>query len=103
MSTPEHSPSASDVPPPMILLQMMTGYWIAQAIHVAAKLGLADLLQTAKEQRRTGTGCRGKPSSALSTAACASQVSACSAKAKRAALSSLPWPDTCKWSTRLIA
>jgi hypothetical protein len=24
---------------------MMTGYWISQAIHVAAKLGLADLLQ----------------------------------------------------------
>src|SRR5262245_16421112 len=24
---------------------MMTGYWVSQAIHVAAKLGLADVLQ----------------------------------------------------------
>jgi SAM-dependent methyltransferase len=31
-------------PPPATLLQMMTGYWISQALHVAAKLGIADLL-----------------------------------------------------------
>ena len=32
------------VPPPAILFQMMTGYWISQALYVAAKLGVADLL-----------------------------------------------------------
>src|SRR5687767_1320046 len=31
-------------PPPVTLLQMMTGSWVAQALYVAAKLGLADLL-----------------------------------------------------------
>lgn len=31
-------------PPPVALLQMMTGYWVSQARYVAAKLGLADLL-----------------------------------------------------------
>lgn len=31
-------------PPPVALLQMMTGYWVSQAIYVAAKLGIADLL-----------------------------------------------------------
>lgn len=31
-------------PPPMALLQMATGYWESQAIYVAAKLGIADLL-----------------------------------------------------------
>jgi hypothetical protein len=31
-------------PPPVVLLQMMTGYWVSQAIYVAAKLGIADLL-----------------------------------------------------------
>ena len=31
-------------PSPAILLQMMTGYWVSQAIYVAAKLGLADLV-----------------------------------------------------------
>ncbi|MEZ4869385.1 MAG: methyltransferase [Caldilineaceae bacterium] len=31
-------------PPPAILLNMMTGYWGAQAVYIAAKLGVADLL-----------------------------------------------------------
>jgi hypothetical protein len=31
-------------PPRVTLLQMMTGYWISQALYVAAKLGIADLL-----------------------------------------------------------
>ncbi len=30
---------------PWKLLQMMTGYWVTQAIYVAAKLGIADLLE----------------------------------------------------------
>jgi len=34
----------SAAPPPAILLQMMTGYWVSQALYVAAKLGVADLL-----------------------------------------------------------
>jgi hypothetical protein len=32
-------------PSPPILFQMATGYWISQAIYVAAKLGIADLLK----------------------------------------------------------
>ncbi len=32
------------VPPPATLLQMMTSYWVSQALYVAAKLGVADLL-----------------------------------------------------------
>ena len=32
------------VPPPATLLQMMTGYWVSQALYVAAKLGVADLI-----------------------------------------------------------
>ena len=31
-------------PPPAALLQMMTGYWISQAVYVAAKFGVADHL-----------------------------------------------------------
>jgi len=31
-------------PPPPKLFQMATGYWVSQAIYVAAKLGIADLL-----------------------------------------------------------
>ena len=33
-----------EAPPPVALINMMTGYWISQAIYVAAKLGIADLL-----------------------------------------------------------
>lgn len=35
---------AGAVPPSATLIQMMTGYWVSQAIYVAAKLGVADLL-----------------------------------------------------------
>jgi len=30
--------------PPLALLEMATGYWVSQAVYVAAKLGIADLL-----------------------------------------------------------
>src|SRR4051794_26541581 len=36
--------SAQSPPPPAILLQMITGYWVSQALYVAAKLGIADHL-----------------------------------------------------------
>src|SRR5262245_40320480 len=35
---------AGAVPPPVTLLQMMTGYWVSQALYVAAKMGVAVLL-----------------------------------------------------------
>ena len=38
-TTKERNPSPPD------LFQMTTGYWISQAIYVAAKLGIADLLK----------------------------------------------------------
>lgn len=38
------STTAGASPPPVTLLQMMTGYWVSQAVYVAAKLGIADLL-----------------------------------------------------------
>ena len=34
-----------DIAPPVVLLKMMTGYWQAKALAVAAELGLADLLR----------------------------------------------------------
>ena len=36
--------AAGVVPPSATLLQMMTGYWVSQALYVVAKLGVADLL-----------------------------------------------------------
>jgi len=38
------SPVPGGPPPPAVLMQMMTGYWVSQALYVAAKLGLADLI-----------------------------------------------------------
>lgn len=34
-----------DVPAPVALLRMMTGYWVSKALNVAAELGVADLLR----------------------------------------------------------
>ena len=38
-------PSPQHVPPPVALHRLMTGHWIAQAIFVAAQLGVADYLR----------------------------------------------------------
>jgi hypothetical protein len=35
-------------PSPLVLFQMATGYWLSQAIYVAAKLGIADFLERDK-------------------------------------------------------
>jgi multifunctional cyclase/dehydratase/O-methyltransferase len=32
------------MPPPLVLYQMMTGFYLSQAIHVMARLGMADFL-----------------------------------------------------------
>jgi Dimerisation domain len=40
------SRSKDSNPSPPRLFQMATGYWISQAIYVAAKLGIADLLES---------------------------------------------------------
>ncbi|MEE8400970.1 MAG: methyltransferase dimerization domain-containing protein [Candidatus Hydrothermarchaeaceae archaeon] len=34
-----------EMPPPMALIQMITGYWPSRLIYVAAKLGVPDLLK----------------------------------------------------------
>lgn len=36
---------ADDVPTPVMLLRMMTGYWVSKALNVSAELGVADLLR----------------------------------------------------------
>jgi len=35
----------TEVPPPIAMLQLISGFWIARCIYVAAKLGLADLVK----------------------------------------------------------
>jgi hypothetical protein len=42
--------SNAEVPPPIAMLQMISGFWVSQAIYIAAKLGIADYLQ---EQPKT--------------------------------------------------
>src|SRR5688500_11869659 len=37
------SMDANATPPPVTLLNMMTGYWVSQSIYIAAKLGIADV------------------------------------------------------------
>jgi hypothetical protein len=52
--------SAQELPPPFVLFRMVTGYYLARAIYVAAKLGIADLLAEGARRydelaRATGT------------------------------------------------
>jgi hypothetical protein len=37
--------SANAVPPPIAMLQLISGFWISRGIYITAKLGLADLLK----------------------------------------------------------
>ncbi|MFN7944915.1 MAG: methyltransferase [Blastocatellia bacterium] len=37
--------ATAPVPPPQAMLQMITGFWVSQTIHAAARLGLADLVK----------------------------------------------------------
>ena len=43
--TERNQPSNADVPPPVAMLQMISGFWISRAIYVAAKLGITDHLR----------------------------------------------------------
>ncbi len=44
---PDHEarPDRHDSSPAAILLRMVTGYWVSQALYAVAKLGIADLLR----------------------------------------------------------
>jgi hypothetical protein len=47
MSRPEATHTTHELPPSQRILQMLTGKWIAQAVSVAATLGIADQLKDA--------------------------------------------------------
>lgn len=37
--------AARELPPPLQMLQVISGFWIARCVYVAAKLGIPDLLK----------------------------------------------------------
>jgi ubiquinone/menaquinone biosynthesis C-methylase UbiE len=40
-----HTAAAKEIPPPLQMLQIISGFWVARCVYVFAKLGLADLIQ----------------------------------------------------------
>jgi hypothetical protein len=63
MATSDAPNTAATLPPPAVLLQMITGFWTSQAIFAAAKLGLADLVKDGpkpSEELARATGVRPK-------------------------------------------
>lgn len=51
--------AAAEVPPPIAMLQLISGFWISRCIYVAAKLGIADLVKNESktaEELATATG-----------------------------------------------
>ncbi len=60
MAMPDAPSAATAVPPPVVMLQMIAGFWLSRALYLAAKLGLADLLKEGPKSskdlaQRTGT------------------------------------------------
>lgn len=56
---PENAAQIAAPPPPAVLIQLMTGYWVSQALYIAAKLGIADQLAAgpvAYEELAAATG-----------------------------------------------
>jgi hypothetical protein len=41
----QQTAGATPAPPPIAMLQLISGFWIARGIYIAAKLGLADLVK----------------------------------------------------------
>jgi hypothetical protein len=50
MSDHEARPDRHDQSPAALLLRMVTGYWVSQALYVVAKLGIADLLRDGAQE-----------------------------------------------------
>lgn len=70
MSTDERREAKAEMepagpPPPIALLQMMTGYWVSQAIYVAAKLDIAELLADGPKTCEELAGATGSHSQSL--------------------------------------
>jgi hypothetical protein len=53
----------TEISPPQVINQMITGYWISQALYVAAKLGIADLLTAgSRSVAQLAAATKGEPS-----------------------------------------
>ena len=53
---------AKEIPPPMQMLQIISGFWVARCVYVLAKLGIADLIKgepKTTEELATATGTHG--------------------------------------------
>src|SRR5256885_2589 len=48
-----------EIPPPLQMLQLISGFWVSRCVYIAAKLGIADLLKdgpkTAEELAATSS------------------------------------------------
>jgi len=54
----------SNVPPPLAMLQLISGFWISRCIYIAAKLGIADLVKNEpKTAAELATACGAHASS----------------------------------------
>jgi O-methyltransferase domain/Dimerisation domain len=59
------APTKDGNPSPLVLFQMATGYWVSQAIYVAAKLGIADLLKDGPQSSAALAAATGSHASSL--------------------------------------
>jgi hypothetical protein len=60
----ENPQTAQNLPPQVVMLQMVTASWISQSLYAAAKLGIADFLQDgskSSDELATLTGVKAQP------------------------------------------
>ncbi len=75
---PTSATEAGEPPPAVVMLQMLTGYWISQALYVAAKLGIADLVAAGTTSAQVLAEQTGVDETSLHGCCAPSPASACS-------------------------
>lgn len=55
----------ANAPPPPSIMQLATGFWVSQALYVAAKLGIADLLENGPQSSEALANAAGAHAGAL--------------------------------------
>jgi len=91
--------NTSTLPPPVAMLQLITGYWVSRAVFVFAKLGIADRLAAG---RRTSRETSGSIRAACTASSACSRGPASSRATARAAFGSHRWARRCDRKCRIV-
>jgi hypothetical protein len=90
-----HQDSMFDTAPSFKMIQLMTGFWLSRAIYVAAKLGIADVLQEEPKDIDELAKATGSHEPSLTASCVRSPARGSSPKMNREGLRSRCWRPRC--------